>query len=364
MMKIEKGYILSVVICVLMASCSEFENGKDNEVGMDVSVKYTDSDFVLGTVPREKISSLKLLRQISLRPKNENPRYTYLNIAKGNKSFYVYSNYDGIIREYSYVDKEIINIYKEHSEKLYSDYVVQLEYIDENKFLLCGEDKIYEYGNFYRELKNTYQISRITIINNKIYAFNFSQSLSPGYIAFDIYDRNLKHLGAEFDNPFWDNLTSRNIGSVLYMSAEEDNVIISSNIHKSIFYFDMAKGKQSAITLEEMGFLAEKEEHNYAKYRNENSKDKIRETYGPVAIDGKEIYVSIKKGKCIYVIKTNKKGNIVKVYMLKTMERFVRAEDMIVNTSSDGKTQIVIYFICEKKDRSRTFPVCVFEPAD
>jgi len=75
--------------------------------------------------------------------------------------------------------------------------------IDEYKnIILCGSKFIHIVGNQHKKFRNVYDIKSLVTFNNKIYSYIYNRTSGTYEYAFNVYDYNLKYLGAEAINPF------------------------------------------------------------------------------------------------------------------------------------------------------------------
>ena len=75
--------------------------------------------------------------------------------------------------------------------------------IDENgNIILSGNRFIHFVGDQYKRIRNNYDIRTCVAVNNKLYAYNYGRKVGTYEYAFNVYDYNLKYLGAEAVNPF------------------------------------------------------------------------------------------------------------------------------------------------------------------
>lgn len=277
----------------------------------EFSTDFTEEDWVLGEIPKEKMVPLKVVKQFSFRPVNEEPTFDYLNVAKHEDKLYVQNNYDGKISRIDMKTLEIEeNLYPQHTGAIYEDGILHMTIDEKGRIILPGEKNLFIIdGDELTKLQNTYMLNNLCFAyNDKIYALNSRQQFSPGYEAFDVFDYQLNHQGSRFENPLWDDISGELVASSVMLSRKEDKLLLTSSCHSSLYLYDLRDETQEEIELPEFAEFKEYQEYNYKKVRDQLNNELFKMTFKCGELLEDEIFLYTGKDRCIYIINIDSSG--------------------------------------------------------
>ena len=371
-MKLWKLQVITLFLfsALLLTSCTGEEiKGADGlpKGHFEFSTDFTEEDWVLGDIPKEKMVPLKVVKQFSFRPENEEPTFDYLNVAKHQDKLYVQNNYDGKISRIDMKTLELEeNIYPQHAATIYEDSILHITIDEKGRIILPGEKNLFIIdGDKLTTLQNTYLLSNFCFgYNDQIYTLNTRQQFSPGYEAFDLFDYQLNHQGSRFDNPLWDDVSGELVASSVMLSRKEDKLLLTSSCHSSLYLYDLRNETQKEIELPELEEFKEYQTFNYKIVREQLNNERFKMTVKCGELLGDEIFLYTSKDHCIYIINIDPSGNLKNIYLLRVKCYPYMSFNMHVLRQNDNSLRIFIYFAGERKDRTRAFPICVLEPAE
>ncbi len=208
-----------------------------------VQNESSDSSFKdeLVNFPKEKIKKLIPFKELKREHPDGEPFWPTL-VEYVDDTLYVYDDSTQTILQYddNFVQK---GPEADISIDIPDDNILSMS-IDENKnIILCGSKFIHIVGNQYIKLRNVYDIKSLVAFNNKIYSYNYSRKAGTYEYAFNVYDYNLKYLGAEAVNPFVNELYR-----FLYEKyvCGGNNIYFTVNSASRISVFNMAHGYPKA----------------------------------------------------------------------------------------------------------------------
>jgi len=196
------GYVSSYEKGESAESAKESElvcTGPGMVVMQEISENPPPEDWLVN-FPKERIRELVFVKELKREHPDGEPFWpAYVEYRDG--TLYVFDDSTYTILQY---DDNFVQKGPETDISIGSsdDHIFGMVIDESGNIILSGFQFIHFVGDQYKRLRNNHDIRESVAVNNKLYTYNYDRKAGTYEYAFNVYDYNLKYLGAEAVNPF------------------------------------------------------------------------------------------------------------------------------------------------------------------